>query len=169
MERQIDVTSAAERVVAGMQHEFETGCYYAAAHFAPLVESEIELMFLTSLMMAGRLMNMKIYIAETDDPPAGPTDIAVIPQYEWGGYRIDFWIRHRHCPSPIFIECDGHDFHERTKEQAERDRAKDRAIQAAGIPILRFTGREIWRDTGAPVLELFKFILNVARADGSDS
>jgi len=60
----------------------------------------------------------------------------------------------------LFVECDGHDFHERTKEQAEHDRSKDRAIQAAGIPILRFTGREIWRDPVMVALEIFNFILS---------
>jgi very-short-patch-repair endonuclease len=46
----------------------------------------------------------------------------------------------------IIVECDGHDFHERTKEQAMRDRARDRAAQAAGYQMMRFTGAEIFRD-----------------------
>lgn len=44
----------------------------------------------------------------------------------------------------IDIECDGHDYHERTKEQAARDKARDRALVAEGYSILRFTGSEIW-------------------------
>ena len=46
----------------------------------------------------------------------------------------------------LAIECDGHDFHERTKEQAERDRSRDRWMIANGVQVIRFTGREIWRD-----------------------
>lgn len=46
----------------------------------------------------------------------------------------------------LAIECDGHEFHERTKEQAARDRARDRALQEAGLTIFRFTGSEIYRD-----------------------
>lgn len=49
-------------------------------------------------------------------------------------------------PPRLVIECDGHDFHERTKEQAARDRKRDRDLQALGVPILRFTGSEIFRD-----------------------
>jgi len=162
MAREIDITSATERVIAGLQGDFELSCHFAAEKFGPMVESEIELMLLTSLMMAGRMMKMNIYIAETDEIPTGQYDIAIIPQFRWGDYRIDFWLRHKNCPAPIFIECDGHDFHERTKEQAERDRSRDRAVQAAGIPILRFTGREIWRDTGAIVTEIFRFIMTTA-------
>ena len=31
------------------------------------------------------------------------------------------------------MECDGHDFHERTKEQASSDKKRDRSLQAAGF------------------------------------
>lgn len=48
----------------------------------------------------------------------------------------------------IAIECDGHDFHERTKEQARHDRRRDRALQAAGFRVMRFTGSEIWANPG---------------------
>jgi hypothetical protein len=46
----------------------------------------------------------------------------------------------------LIIECDGHDFHERTKEQAAKDRARDRAAQLMGFEVFRFTGSELWRD-----------------------
>ena len=46
----------------------------------------------------------------------------------------------------LIVECDGHQFHERTKEQAERDRSRDREAQAEGYLILRFTGSELYRD-----------------------
>jgi very-short-patch-repair endonuclease len=62
-------------------------------------------------------------------------------------WRADFVLS---CPSisqkKIIIECDGHDFHERTKEQAARDRSRDRAAQAAGFMMLRYTGSEIYKD-----------------------
>lgn len=44
------------------------------------------------------------------------------------------------------VECDGHDFHERTKEQAQRDRSRDRRLQDAGFRIFRFTGSELYRN-----------------------
>lgn len=46
----------------------------------------------------------------------------------------------------ICIYCDGHEFHERTKEQAKRDRSVDRWLQANGRIVLRFTGSEIWNE-----------------------
>lgn len=78
------------------------------------------------------------------------------PQVKIGPYRLDFALvaaaLSHDCEAPekmpllkIAIECDGHDFHERTKEQAERDRARDRFLQGEGLTVLRFTGSEIWR------------------------
>jgi hypothetical protein len=43
----------------------------------------------------------------------------------------------------LVIECDGHDFHDRTKQQAAYDRARDRELLAMGILTIRFTGSEI--------------------------
>lgn len=57
----------------------------------------------------------------------------------------------------IAVECDGHDFHERTREQAERDKRRDRDLQVEGWLVARFTGSEIWRDphaAGAKVTEM---------------
>ena len=155
MARVVNAASAADRVKASLQGDFEFACDYATERYSDLVESEIELVVLGSLLIFGRLMRMNIYIGEED--PVGPHDVRLIPQYQWQNYRIDFCIRGI-TGDQIFVECDGHEFHERTKEQAERDRSKDRAIQAAGIPILRFTGREIWRDGSQIAVEILKFM-----------
>lgn len=70
-------------------------------------------------------------------------------QADINGWAVDFVAGiqgHKEKPSYLVIECDGHDFHERTKEQAKRDRSRDRDVQAAGFKIFRFTGSEIWKD-----------------------
>jgi hypothetical protein len=35
----------------------------------------------------------------------------------------------------VAIECDGHNFHERTKEQVARDKSKDRYLTARGVTV----------------------------------
>jgi very-short-patch-repair endonuclease len=54
--------------------------------------------------------------------------------------------------------CDGHAFHERTKEQAKRDRSRDRGAQLHGLPIFRFTGSEIWNDPMGCADEVLEFM-----------
>ena len=64
-------------------------------------------------------------------------------------WPVDFLVSSRSVIggwSKLVVECDGHDFHERTKEQAKKDRSRDRRLQKAGITVFRFTGSEIWND-----------------------
>lgn len=46
----------------------------------------------------------------------------------------------------LVVELDGHEFHERTKEQAAKDRARDRWMLEKGLTVIRFTGSEVWND-----------------------
>lgn len=100
------------------------------------------------------------------------TQFNIMPQYvvktERRQYRVDFALTYPFLPDPIVpdvyavggyelldalyptiniaAEVDGHDFHERTKSQATRDRRRDRDLTAAGWIVLRFTGSEIYSD-----------------------
>lgn len=82
------------------------------------------------------------------------------PQAPVGNYTADFMVVS--CCNGVYrftaIECDGHDFHERTKEQASRDKRRDRFFQARGIAVMRFTGTDIYRDTRACIDELEPFL-----------
>ncbi len=79
--------------------------------------------------------------------------VALVPQATaWARgkrYRLDFLVmvcRVGEQARSVAVECDGHDFHDRTKEQASADRARDRAIQSEGILVARFTGADIHAD-----------------------
>lgn len=79
-------------------------------------------------------------------------------QVRLGPYVVDFLVE---AALGIFVivECDGHDFHDRTKEQAARDRSRDRfLLAAAGTSTVRFTGSEIWRDAELCAAEVEKII-----------
>lgn len=64
--------------------------------------------------------------------------------------------------SRLVVECDGHEFHERTKEQAERDRSRDRALQERGYTVFRFTGSELHRDAFACARQVLRWAENAA-------
>lgn len=79
--------------------------------------------------------------------------VIIAPQQVIGNYRADLLVlfvdRFYDQRSPIIkavVECDGHDFHERTKEQAARDKKRDREMQAMGYHVFRFTGSEIFNN-----------------------
>jgi len=47
----------------------------------------------------------------------------------------------------VAAECDGHAFHERTHEQASRDKRRDRIATRLGVPVMRFTGTDVVRNS----------------------
>lgn len=117
--------------------------------YRSLVESPIEAMLARALCVVFDRFpwrNHKWDLFEEGSP------IRLFPQYTIGEYRVDFLfmlkdiIRGTEIQRKLVIECDGHDFHERTKEQAAADRARDRWLQAQDYTVFRFTGSEIWAD-----------------------
>lgn len=157
MNKKLNISSATSRVIDSMRFDFERACAQSVEYCEPLVESEIELMLLSTFHLASRITALKVHIGK-EFPANGDIHLLITPQFQWKEFRIDFRLQTYDFPDPIFVECDGHDFHERAKEQAERDRSSDRAVQAAGIPILRFTGREIWRDPAHVGAEILDFL-----------
>jgi very-short-patch-repair endonuclease len=83
------------------------------------------------------------------DSQLGTVSNGVIPgmeiftQHRVGRYIVDFLVRSDDVN--IVIECDGHNFHEKTKQQVEHDKKRDRYMQTKGYKILRYSGSEIYR------------------------
>lgn len=77
--------------------------------------------------------------------------LTIYPQIPIGPYRVDFLLRYETCDhlDALIVECDGHDYHERTKLQAKKDRARDRWLAAQGHSFFRFTGSEIYKDANS--------------------
>ena len=73
--------------------------------------------------------------------------LIVIPQFKVDKFlTVDFLFYVEDLDIKLIVECDGHDFHEKTKEQAKKDKQRDRYLITSGFYVLRFTGSEIWND-----------------------
>jgi very-short-patch-repair endonuclease len=57
------------------------------------------------------------------------------------------------------IEIDGHEWHEKTKEQVRADKEKDRAYLKNGFIPVRFTGSEVYHDAKKCVDEFFEIMI----------
>lgn len=132
------------------------------------VESPIEKLFLASLLI-------RLYRPKWVDPAPNP---GRQPRWQWferhdglvatqapiGPFIVDFLFldvpesRLNRCKRRVVVELDGHDFHERTKEQAQRDKARDRALTADGFIVIRFTGSEVFRDAHACIDEVQRIL-----------
>lgn len=65
-------------------------------------------------------------------------------QHPIGKYRVDIAVIAENIK--LAIECDGHEFHEKTKEQAARDKSRKRFLTSQGWTVIEFTGSEIYND-----------------------
>lgn len=78
-------------------------------------------------------------------------------------YRVDFLITVDYKNQGLkgfVIECDGHEFHQKTKEQVEKDNQKTRDLQMKGLEVIRFSGTEIWHRGYKCACEIRKLILS---------
>jgi len=98
-------------------------------------------------------------------------DIRFFPQkeveYEGNKYRIDIAseVDFMGKTYRFAIECDGHEFHEKTKEQAFRDKKRQRDLTALGYHVIRFTGSEIWHNPSKAAHEVTKLINKITGYD----
>lgn len=136
---------------------------------APLLtcESPIEEMMLEALVAqaAASGLTMVAHVGERVypvTPRLSEQQVWLWCQPDIDRYRLDF-AAHIVTPSGVAsqvlaIECDGHDYHERTKKQAARDRRRDRDIQRLSAAVFRFTGSEIVNDASACAISCLEFL-----------
>lgn len=136
-------------------------------------ESPIERILLARFVHPHTRQNWDVRMCDVLIPPSGSIEhvqpppiegFYLWPQIKIGPHRVDFVFAAVTAGKEIsysIIECDGHDFHEKTKEQAQRDKARDRYLTGRGFRVLRFTGSEIYRDPEAVWDEIIKIALGL--------
>jgi very-short-patch-repair endonuclease len=91
---------------------------------------------------------------------SSPFKLTIVPQYKFKTpnktYTVDFYIEltWRRKVFLLIVECDGHEFHEKTREQASKDKERDRNLVKSGCAVLRYTGSEIYNDVDKCVIEI---------------
>jgi len=150
-----------EVIVDPIMEEIETTLAYEDHEGGGRLQSEIEYMMFGAfecMRFSGMREDIALCLA-----PASWKDYATIsrafflkrvpvlvfPQFGIDAYRVDFcaaYLNQENTVSGVAVECDGHEFHEKTKEQARRDKSRDRDLLSKGFPVMRYTGSEIWEN-----------------------
>jgi very-short-patch-repair endonuclease len=65
----------------------------------------------------------------------------------------------------LVIECDGHEFHERTKEQVRKDNERQYDLKMAGYDVLRFSGSEIFNTPYACAEKAISYIKKLIKEE----
>lgn len=151
----MELKETAARLSQLCMPDLEEAFAHALHRWGEYCESPIETLLLTAMTFTFSLhdwslngdQDWPLYVLRdgANGPPSPEKGIVLVPQCKWSTYRIDFAI-FVNRGLRLCVECDGHDFHERTAEQAERDRRRDREMLERLAPVIRFTGREIYRD-----------------------
>jgi len=93
--------------------------------------------------------------------------LLLIPQFKVQQYHtIDFLLYLPKYDIKIAVECDGHDFHEKTKEQAKRDKRRDRWLVVNDFYVFRYSGSEIYEKGNKFSWEIEGFLINFLQRNG---
>lgn len=130
-------------------------------------ESPIEKIMAIGLYTLGRsrLDHVTMYDSRHEPEVVGGYTLVVIPQYQVDQYRVDLLVGYQGAGEIsegfIAVECDGHAFHEKTKDQAKRDKARDRFLSTRVAKVIRFTGSEIYGDPVKCCNEVFDLAMSL--------
>jgi very-short-patch-repair endonuclease len=137
------------------RREFENSLLIAFERAVKQCESPLEAAFSAWWVALARLESWPLLLAHqqevtTLDGRRFRLDLAI---------AIDYHDLYREIPPEerpkIAIELDGHEFHERTRDQVTSRNVRDRALDAAGWKVWHVSGSEFHRDPQRVVRELF--------------
>lgn len=60
----------------------------------------------------------------------------------------------------LVVECDGHAFHEKTKEQVKSNNERDYVLKSSGYEVLHFSGSQIFNNPFKCACDVIDFIIN---------
>jgi very-short-patch-repair endonuclease len=89
--------------------------------------------------------------------------IGIRPQFKIGRYKVDFII---YFDNPyveenyVAIEIDGHEWHEKTKEQVMYDKQRERYLLQNDYPAMRFSGTEVFHNCEQNAKECFSIMID---------
>ena len=100
-----------------------------------------------------------------------PGRLWLIPQKyintEGGLYRADFWFDSYECdygqnykPYKLIVECDGYEYHHKTKQQVTHGNERDYDLKKAGYDILHFSGSQIFNEPFKCANDTLEYILS---------
>lgn len=117
---------------------------YRTLDLAHRLESPLEYVMLCAILAAKK----RAKVTDKHGLMHNRQVIRIRPAHPVGRYRADFLVtaeNHGVTPAfaPVVVECDGFNYHDRTREQARYDRERDRYMLHRGLLVMRFTGEEI--------------------------
>lgn len=74
-------------------------------------------------------------------------------------FEEDEYVNKFNTDKKIIIECDGYEFHQKTKEQVQKDNEREYNLKMAGYEILRFSGTQIYNNPFKCAEDTYNYII----------
>lgn len=87
---------------------------------------------------------------EPQHPIVAESGKTYYPDFILYNYNIGMYL-------PILIECDGHEYHQKTKAQVKRDNERDYDLKMAGYEVLHFSGSQIYNDPMKCTEDIYRY------------
>ena len=75
-------------------------------------------------------------------------------------FESDEYVNKFDTNKKIIIECDGHDFHQKTKQQVQYDNEREYDLKMAGYEIIRFSGTQIYNNPFKCAEDAYNYIIS---------
>jgi len=107
-------------------------------------------------------------------------NLYLIPQYKIGNYRVDFIVYYippeipprkfreyllNNKKTSLIVELDSYLWHGSDPEQFAEEKERERKLKKEGWHIMRFSGREIYRNVEKCVKEVLEYIMDIENKD----
>jgi len=138
---------------------------YSQCIDAPIA-SPIEQLFLVAFHALANASHHPVnpeFVYDKAGNPTLPFGIYITPQCRIGPYRADFEVSQVQVGpddvlTPVIVELDGHDFHDKNKKQRSYEKARDRHLVKAGYRVVHYTGSDVVADPFAVAWEVLEMI-----------
>lgn len=117
-------------------------------------ESPIEIIFLTAYEIYRQMYDNDIFMQPQ-------TEIECGEKTYFADFTIEFdeLVNHEFKEDfKLIIECDGYEFHQKTKKQVDYDNKREYDLKMQGYEILRFSGSEIYNNPFGSVEKVLNYI-----------
>lgn len=125
------------------------------------IKSPIEQIFITAFELYCR-DKKQIYLFPQKEINVNGKKYCIDFEFDADDYLTQMLFNHqiKNTTFKLAIECDGHKFHQKTKEQVQYDNEREFDLKMAGYEVLRFSGSQIYNDPFKCAEDTYNFIMN---------
>lgn len=119
------------------------------------IDSPIEEIFITAFDLFIKFQNKENIMLFSQYPIEIDNKKYIVDFY----FEKDPYVNEIDTDRKIVIECDGYDFHQKTKEQVQRDNEREYNLKMAGYEVIRFSGSQIFKEPFKCAEDTYNFIM----------